>query len=369
VIWGKEDFTHRYGRKPDGMWLAETAADTETLEILAEQGIQFTILAPEQCKRFRPIGWKEWREEPVDTSQPYLIRLPSGASITIFFYHGDLAQDVAFRGALDNGERFAKKIISTAQKTPEGSITHFATDGESYGHHHRYGEMALAYCLKTLSENTDVELTNFASYLASHPPAWEAEIHEPSAWSCAHGVGRWSHNCGCVIDPKNKKKQQWRGILRSTLNWLRDKLSIRFVQELELLFESPWRLRDGLLHAQLNNTCKAWIQSQAQKKLSPTEIKKVSDLLDIQTYALQMFTSCGWFFDDPDGIEPVQILRYAARAIELHHQLLGEDLEEEFVHKLSEIKGLNPELPTGFEIWSGLVRQEKSRDSCSVNKK
>jgi alpha-amylase/alpha-mannosidase (GH57 family) len=360
VIWGKDDFIHRYGRKPDGMWLAETAADTETLEVLAEQGILFTILAPEQCKRFRPIGWKEWREGPVDTSQPYLIRLPSGASITVFFYHGDLAQDVAFRGALNNGERFARKIISTAKKSPEGSITHYATDGESYGHHHRYGEMALAYCLRTLSESTEVEITNYASYLAHHPPAWEAEIHEPSAWSCAHGVGRWSENCGCVIDPQNKGKQEWRKILRSGLNWLRDAINHSYLLELDPLVASPWKLRDGWLKAQLNDKLDEWIERNALRQLSSTEHNKIVSLLDIQTYMLQMFTSCGWFFDYADGIEPVQILRYAARAIELHKQVLGEDLEEEFLNKISTISSLNPKISSGFDIWVGLVHEKRS---------
>ena len=355
VRWGKEDFKKRYDRYPEGIWLAETAADVETLEVLAQEGFLFTILAPEQCKRFRPIGWQEWREEPVDTTQPYKVELPSGLSITIFFYHGDLAQDVAFRGGLNNGESFGKKIISVAKTAPKGSLTHFATDGESYGHHHRYGEVALAYCIKTLREDSDVVLTNYASYLAEHPPAWEAQIHEPSAWSCAHGVGRWSANCGCVIDPKRAGQQEWRPLLRSALNWLRDQLAESYESELEPLIDAPWLLRDGMMQAQLSNTLEDWIHSQANSTLETEQVQKVKDLLHIQTYALQMFTSCGWFFDHACGIEPVQILRYAARAIELQREVMGEDLEEDFVRLLLPIKTLNPDFPTGLELWSGLV--------------
>lgn len=355
IIWGKEDFQYRYGRTPQGMWLAETAVDTETLEILAEQGILFTILAPEQCKAFRPIGWKEWRTEAVDPSQPYIIYLPSGSKMTVFFYHGSLAQDVAFRGALNNGEVFARKIISEAKKNPEGSLTHFATDGESYGHHHRHGEMALAYCLKTLTESEEVQITNFASYLVQHPPAWEAQIHEPSAWSCAHGVGRWSHNCGCVIDPAKKGKQGWRTILRTALNWLRDTVQEYFVQELQHLVDSPFRLRDGFKKAELRNTVDAWIDAQAIKPLTEQERNTIRELLAIQKYSLQMFTSCGWFFDDPAGLEPVQNLRYAARVIELHKNISGTDLEEEFLRKILALTSDHQEYPTGLEIWAGLV--------------
>ncbi|MEC7984670.1 MAG: DUF3536 domain-containing protein [Myxococcota bacterium] len=357
ISWGLADFEYRYKRPAQGIWLAETAADIPTLEALADQGIQFTILAPEQCKRVRPLGWKEWQTvKHVDTTQPYRISLPSGKSICVFFYHGDLAQDVAFRGALNNGEDFGKRIISVAMKSGEGRLTHYATDGESYGHHHRYGEVALAYCLKTLVDQEGIEITNYASYLSEHPPVMEAEIHAPSSWSCAHGVGRWSRNCGCVIDPRNAGKQEWRSDLRAALNWLRDRLKLVYEIQVGALVNEPWLLRDGWMKAELEGNLDGWIQQNAKDTLRGEDVETIRSLMEIQRHALQMFTSCGWFFDDPAGIEPVQILRYAARAMELQKQFDGTDFEEEFVQRLLNMQSLNPKYPSGLEIWAGLVK-------------
>ena len=356
VAWGIADFEYRYKRKPQGIWLAETAADTATLEVLASHGIQFTILAPEQCKQTRPLGWKEWQKtEDTDTTQPYLILLPSGKKITVFFYHGDLAQDVAFRGALDNGEDFGKRIAKVARSHGEGRLTHYATDGESYGHHHRYGDIALAYCLKSLVEEEDIYLTNYASYLAEHPAVMEAQIHEPSSWSCAHGVGRWSDNCGCVIDPRNAGKQQWRKVLREALNWLRDRFVEDYLQITSTLVKDPWLLRHGLYRAEMNNTVDQWLDTQAEKPLSAKQRTQIKERLEIQRQALQMFTSCGWFFDDPAGLEPVQILRYAAKAIALYKEASSIDLTEPFVSKLAAMRGLKPQYPTGTVIWEELI--------------
>ena len=201
VIWGIRDFTYRFKREPEGMWLAETAVDTETLEILAEQNIKFTILAPRQAKSVRKIGdanWTSVNDHSVDIKRPYFIKLPSGKSITVFFYNGDVSQSVAFNGLLNDGKRFAKSLIDLFDKDrDEPQLAHIATDGETYGHHHKHGEMALAYSLDYIEKNKNADLTNYAEFIHKFPATWEAEIHENSSWSCVHGVERWRSNCGC----------------------------------------------------------------------------------------------------------------------------------------------------------------------------
>ena len=354
VLWGISDFKHRYGRPPKGMWLAETAADTASLEALAEAGIEFTILAPEQIKAIRPIGAKVYRrvnQSTLDTSRPYQFNLPSGRSIVVFPYNGDLAQEVAFKGALNNGEHFAHMLIEQARHCPQDSLIHYATDGESYGHHHRKGEMALAYCFKVLNETSDVELTHYAAYLAKHPPQYEALIHEPSAWSCAHGVGRWSANCGCVIDPINAGKQEWRPILRRALNRLRDRLAQAYFMALSGLVEDPWQLRDLWLGAELEGTTEALLKTYAPSS-SDEERTQIRQWVSLQRYALMMFTSCGWFFDDAAGIEPTQILRYARQAMILHETLTGKELESWFVGELEGIQALDPKIGGALGVWA-----------------
>ena len=362
VRWGVADFEHRYGRRPEGMWLSETAADVASLEALAAQGIVFTLLAPRQANKVRALdskgAWSQVNERTIDTTQAYLCRLPSGRTINLFFYDGDLAMEVAFRGALNNGEAFAHQIVSRARGANPGALIHYATDGESYGHHHRYGEMALAYCIKTLQGFDDVQLCNYATYLTKNPPKFEVQIHQPSSWSCAHGVGRWSANCGCVIDPALAGKQEWRAILRDGLNRLRDRINEAFLAECADLVEDPFELRHRWLGASLKGTTDELIRELQKKKLSKIQRKSLVTWMEIQKYALMMFTSCGWFFDDPAGLEPVQILRYAARAIELFETHTGLDLQSSFVADIATMRSQSEKTPTGFEIWAGLVMKE-----------
>ena len=354
VLWGLADFKHRFGRNATGIWLAETAVDTSTLEVLADAGILFTILAPEQIRAIRPIGAKVYRRVKAGTlnsTQPYSISLPSGRHISVFPYDGDLAQEVAFRGALNNGKEFAEHLIDVANQSSDEGLIHFATDGESYGHHHKKGEMALAYCFKVLNESPDVELTHYASYLNTHPPQYEALVHEPSAWSCAHGVGRWSQNCGCHINPKNKNKQEWRPILRKALNKLRDRLSTSYEEALSGYGKDPWALRDQWLAAELSNQTTALL-IQFAPEASESDHLRIRQWIDCQRFALMMFTSCGWFFDDAAGIEPIQILRYARRAMTLHESLTGIELESWFVGKLKGMKGLDPNIGDALGVWA-----------------
>ena len=319
VIWGIRDFENRFGRKPEGMWLAETAVDTATLETLAANGIQYTILAPRQAKAFRKTGDENWTgcaNDNINTRQAYLCKLPSGNTISLFFYDGDLSQAVAFEGLLHDGKNFAQRLINSFENT-KTELIHIATDGESYGHHHRNGEMALADCLEHIQKNDLAKLTNYATYLKENPSEFEIQIHENSSWSCYHGVERWRADCGCKTGGQPDWSQAWRKDLRELLDWLRDELAIIFEKEAGKWVKSPWETRNNANLSIKNNP--------------DTPIDK---LLEMQRNALFMFTSCAWFFDEISGIETTQVLQYAKRAMEIAEELTGKDLHPTFLQKL-----------------------------------
>ena len=341
VIWGIRDFEYRFGRKPEGMWLAETAADTETLEVLAENDIKFTVLAPRQGKAIRKLGAEVWENIPSDSIDPrraYLCKLPSGKSINLFFYHGGVAQDVAFKGLLNDGINFANSLSGSFENIETPQLIHVATDGESYGHHHRYGEMALASCLDHLDKNTDIQVTNYSAFLAKYPPQWEAQIHENSSWSCVHGIERWRSNCGCNTGGRPDWNQNWRGPLRDTLNWLRDKLIPIYETQTASLLKDPWAARNDYVQVVLQRgneeVLKQFFKAHASKNLSESEEILLLRLMEMQRQAMQMFTSCGWFFDEISGLETDQILQYANRAIHYAEQVAGIQLHEEFLSHL-----------------------------------
>ena len=217
IRWGITDFEQRFGRKPEGMWLSETATDTATLEALVDNGIKFTILAPRQCKSVRHESSDDWHEVHggVDSRRAYRCPLPSGRSIDLFFYNGDVSKAVAFEGLLNDGRSLADRLMNSLDVNDDVQIAQIATDGESYGHHHAKGEMALASCLGHIEDNPDFELTNYGQFLELHPPEWEARIHENSSWSCVHGVERWRSNCGCHTGGGPGWHQRWRAPLRT----------------------------------------------------------------------------------------------------------------------------------------------------------
>lgn len=340
VRWGIADFEYRFGRKPEGMWLAETAADTETLEVLAGQGIRFTILAPRQAKAFRKIGAGEWHTPGhggIDTRRPYLCRLPSGRSIVLFFYHGEIAQAVAFEGLLNNGSYFAERFTEAFDGGEEPQLVHIATDGESYGHHHRHGEMALAACLNHIEAHQLAAITNYGQYLELYPPKYEAQIHENSSWSCVHGVERWRSNCGCNSGGRPGWNQEWRKPLREALDWLRDALIPLFQKEASAFLKDEWEARNDYIHVLLSRSDKtvdAFLRRHVRKTLSKEEKTKLLRLMEMQRHAMLMYTSCGWFFDEISGIETNQILQYANRAIYYAAQVAGVELHEEFIRRL-----------------------------------
>ncbi len=342
VRWGIADFEYRFGRKPEGMWLSETAADTETLEVLAEQGIKFTVLAPRQVKAVRRIGETQWHdahEGNLDTRMPYRCKLPSGRSIALFFYNGELSQGVAFKGLLNNGKHFAASLLDTFDDNVQPQLVHIATDGESYGHHHRYGEMALADCLYTIEESRMARITNYGQFLELFPPQFDAQIHENSSWSCVHGVERWRSNCGCNSGGHPGWTQAWREPLRNALNWLRDELSAIYEKQAGIFLHDVWEARNDYISVLLNrndDTVDAFIRRHARKPLEGAEKMKLMRLMEIQRNALLMFTSCGWFFDEISGIETNQILQYADRAMYYAAQVKnGVDLRAPFVKMLA----------------------------------
>ena len=366
VIWGIRDFEYRFQRKPEGIWLAETAVDTETLEVLAEQGLQFTILAPRQAKAIRKIGENTWlptEGENVPTHRPYLCKLPSGKQIVLFFYQGAISQDIAFKGLLGDGNRFAQSILSSFQpQIHEDQLCHVATDGESYGHHHRHGDMALAYCLETLEQHPEVKLTNYAEYLSHHKPCWEVEIHENSSWSCVHGIERWRAHCSCNSGMHPQWNQHWRGPLRETFDWLRDKLNLVFENEVGLFCQDVWQLRNQYIEVILNRgeqCLETFLRGNCTADLSEKEKTHLLRMLEMQRHALLMYTSCAWFFDEISGIETTQVLQYADRAIQLAESESDIKLEQEFLHRLSQAKGNHVEFPDGASVHKHFVQPSR----------
>jgi len=362
IVWGIEDFKHRFQRMPEGMWLAETAVDTASLELLAEYGIRYTILAPRQFKASRKLGQEQWQTS-FDSKIPYLFKLPSGKSIYLFFYNDDIAQGVAFKGWLNSGKMFAHEICRHFTKDSSLQLVHAATDGESYGHHHRYGEMALADCLEVIQKGEIATLTNYGQFLDFYTVDQEAAIHENSSWSCVHGIERWRNDCGCCTGGNSGWNQQWRKPLRDTLNWLRNELVVTFEEEGKKYFFNPYHARNGYIQLILNrnkNNVEAFFDEYATPSLSESEQTSALRLLEMQRQALLMFTSCGWFFDEVSGIETNQILQYALRAIQFALQESGSDLHPEFVERLSHIpsnkfvhEGVNYQkniLPTSIDL-------------------
>jgi alpha-amylase/alpha-mannosidase (GH57 family) len=342
VRWGIDDFKYRFKRMPEGMWLAETAVDTATLEIMAEEGIKYTVLAPRQAKAFRKVGDKNWQElghAAVDPRLAYWCNLPSGKKIALFFYDGRVAQDVAFNNLLSNGASLANRILETLDfHSDEPQLAHIATDGESYGHHHRYGEMALSAAIKHIDRQQPmVKLTNYGEFLELHPPTHEIQIHENSSWSCVHGVERWRSNCGCHTGGGPGWHQKWRAPLRESLDWLRDELNLIFERKATKYFEDPWAVRDAFIEVILNrdeDNVIAFLEKHAIHHPTPEDRTEMLRLLEIQRNSILMFTSCGWFFNDVSGIETSQILKYACRAIYYARQVAGVDLEAIFIEKL-----------------------------------
>ena len=348
VAWGLADFRARFGRDAEGLWLPETAVDTETLEVLAEAGVKFTILAPEQAAG------------EVDPSLPYRWRGPRGQELALFFYDGPVSRAIAFENLLEDGRRLASRLraVFADDATPErAQLVHVATDGESYGHHRRFGEMALAAAVRQLEAAGDVTLTNYGAFLAAHPPTREIEIREGSSWSCPHGVERWRSDCGCRF--RGDTHQRWRGPLRETLDWLRGEVDAFYETRAGIWLKDPWEARDEYVGVVLDRSPQrldAFFGRHQRLALDPTARLEARRLLELQRNRLLMYTSCGWFFDELSAIEPVQILRYAAMALQYLADLGGPRLEDEFVRRLAAAPTNVPAYPDGAAVWKRLIR-------------
>jgi alpha-amylase/alpha-mannosidase (GH57 family) len=364
IIWGIRDFEHRFLRAPEGMWLPETAADLETLDLLAELGIKFTILAPRQASRVRKIGSRSWKDvhgERIDPTRAYLLKLPSRRTLAVYFYDGPISKAVAFEHLLDNGQHFAERLASGFSDSRDWpQLVNIATDGESYGHHHHFGEMALSYALDHLQNAGLARLSNYAEFLQRHPPTHEVEIFENSSWSCVHGIERWRSNCGCNSGGHSDWNQEWRRPLRAALDWLRDQLAPLFEDKGQLLLKDPWSARDAYVEVVLNRdqeNVDRYLRAHQNHDLSKTEKVAAMKLLELQRHAMLMYTSCGWFFDELSGIETVQVIHYAGRALQLAGEILSDSpLEAEFLRRLADAKSNLPEHRDGAHIYEKFVK-------------
>ena len=363
IRWGIRDFETRFGRHPEGMWLPETAVDLRTLQVLAELGIKFTILSPYQAGRVRPLGGRAWRKVDggrIDPSMAYAVRLPSGPAMNVFFYDGPISRAIAFEDVLGDGKRLSDRLLgafSDARTWPQ--LVHIATDGETYGHHKPYGDMALAFALRNIESSQIARLTNYGEYLEKHPPAQEAKVIGNSSWSCVHGVERWKSDCGCNSGGHSGWNQQWRAPLRQAFDWLRDTVAPRYEAEAKKLFDRPWVTRDTYIDVVLDRSRESitrFMTGQAKQELSQTEIVRALKLLELQRYLMLMYTSCGWFFDELSGIETVQVIQYAGRALQLAGQLFAEDLATPFLDLLAQAKSNLPEQGDGRSIYERYVQ-------------
>ncbi|MBL0226833.1 MAG: DUF3536 domain-containing protein [Geobacteraceae bacterium] len=363
VLWGIRDFEQRFLRFPEGMWLAETAVDTETLEVLAEAGIRFTILAPHQAGKVRGGAggrWKDVSGSRIDPSKAYLCRLPSGRSITLFFYDGPISQAVAFEKLLSNGEQFATRLVSGfANHRRHPQLVHIATDGETYGHHHHFGEMALGNALDHIEGNGLARLTNYGEFLELNPATHEVQIIENSSWSCMHGIERWRSDCGCNSGGNSGWNQQWRKPLREALDWLSGHLTKCYAETMTGYLKDPWTARDDYIEVVLDRSVENvadFLHRHSLRPLDEDASIAVLSQLEMQRHAMLMFTSCGWFFDELSGLETVQILQYAGRAIQLAERNGTQGIEGFFLEQLA-LSGSNlPEKGNGAEIYAKFVK-------------
>jgi alpha-amylase/alpha-mannosidase (GH57 family) len=371
IRWGIADFESRFNRKPEGMWLAETAVNRSVLDLMAQEGIKFTTLAPIQCARVRVLApppdapWTETPDATVDPTHPYLVRLDEGRSIAVFFYDGPGSRAIAFEGLLNSGENFGNRLLAGFHPPnpadPEvAQLSHVATDGESYGHHHKHGEMALSYAMHYIEDGTQASLTNYGEFLAKFPPKWEAEVAEDTSWSCAHGIERWRSNCGCN-GGKPGWNQEWRAPLREALDYLRDATAPLAENLAAGLLKDIWVARDAYIQVVLDRSPASIIKffsQHAARELNEVERITCLELLELERHTQLMYTSCGWFFDEVSGIETVQIIAYAGRVIQLARKLFGQpgiDLEAGFLNILAKAKSNVPEMGDGAEVYRRYV--------------
>jgi alpha-amylase/alpha-mannosidase (GH57 family) len=359
VLWGIADFRFRFGREPESMWLPETACNNATLDLLIEQGMRYVILAPGQAGRVRQARgtWKDVSNLGIDPSRAYryIHSQQPGRSLAVFFYDGPLAQAIAFENILRSSELLIGMIKQAAAL---GSLVNVATDGETYGHHFKFGDLALAHALEIEAGDQGLWVTNYGEFLDRQPPEVEVALNNGpdgagTSWSCAHGVARWQRDCGCHTGGEAGWNQRWRAPLRAALDLLRDHVAQQFETVGADLFAAPWRARNAYVDLILDpkRSPTEFLGAQATHSLTATEQSRALTLLEIQRYALLMYTSCGWFFSELSGIETVQIMQYAARVIELTLELGLPAPRQRFLEVLAEATSNARELGNGANIY------------------
>ena len=409
IRWGKADFKSRFGREPEGMWLAETAVDYETLEALAIEGIKFIILAPSQARRCRPIAtadnphpaWQDVSGAQIDPNRAYrcYLRRQESPSVTderhslskdlelsqfhlppdtdayidVFFYDGPISRDMGFGDLLGSSHNFAKRLSQAVKHDHrQHQLVSVATDGETFGHHKHFTEKTLSYAFVEEFPKRGWTVTNYAHYLSLFPPTWEVSLKSVTAWSCAHGVDRWQGGCGCGGEG-SKYQQLWRRPLRDSLNWLRDRLATIYVDIGRKYFNDPWEARDRYIEVlqhslrnddgQLEAALDRFFEQQSGNRITNSSQRvDALRLLEMQRHALLMFTSCGWFFEELSRPETVQILRYAARAIELAADVAGVLLEDEFIQRMAKA----PSNLIEFKDGAGVYREQVVTNRISL---
>ncbi len=355
IRWGLDDFEARFGRPAEGMWLPETAANDLVLSELARAGVRFTVLAPHQAARIRPLGTTQWSSagQDLELDRPYRWLDPdgSGRHLDVFFFDAGRSKAVAFHRALDTSQGFAELFSP-------GRLRVLATDGESYGHHSVYGDRTLAHFFRAEGPRRGLSFTNFATVRHHRPATHEVQLApgpdgEGTAWSCSHGVGRWTRDCGCSTGGGPHAHQRWRAPLRAALENLRGQLHDAFGEMGGELFLDPWAARDDYQPVVGKGPLafEAWAEGRTRRKLSPEDAVRARRLLEMQRNALLMFTSCGWFFHDVSGIETAQILMYAGRAIDHAVDLGLASPEPAFVEALAEAPSYIPEQGTGADVY------------------
>jgi alpha-amylase/alpha-mannosidase (GH57 family) len=361
VMWGLEDFRYRFKREPEAMWLPETACNDETLDLLIEQRMRYVVLAPNQAQRIRRFGDVAWKEvhTSIDTAQPYRYfhRDGSRRSLAVFFYSGPLARSIAFEGALSSSQGLVARLRAVAQG---GSLVNVATDGETYGHHFKFGDLCLAHVVEEEAPKVGFQITNYGEYLDNHDPEFEVEIDNGpdglgSSWSCTHGVGRWADNCGCQTGGEPGWNQRWRKPLLEALQFLKASVDRQFEALGEDLFRNSWQARNAYIKVMLDGgrSLDSFIDDHC-RALSDTDKQRAFTLLEIQKNSLLMFTSCGWFFSDLGGIETLQVLRYAARVLELQNEIGVANPRDKFLELLAEARSNVAEKGSGAEIFRRL---------------
>jgi alpha-amylase/alpha-mannosidase (GH57 family) len=368
IRWGVADFRHRFGREPEAMWLPETACNDNVMAALIEAGMKYVILSPHQAERVRPLearaneaAWKTVADGGIDPRKAYQYfhRDGSGRTIAVFFYDDGIARAIAFENLLWSSEVLLDRLERGAG---DAGMVNVATDGESYGHHFKFGDRCLAYALEVEAAKRGIKVTNYGEFLEQNAPHDEVEIKagpdgQGTAWSCIHGVGRWSRNCGCHTGGEPGWNQEWRASLRAAFDLLRDECAARFEEIGSELLRDPWMARDDFIEVVLGcaGAHDSLLARHARRKLDNEDRARAFTLLDMQRNAMLMYTSCGWFFTELSGIETVQTMKYAGRTMDLMERVGVRAPREQFLDVLAQAKSNLAEMGNGADVFQRAV--------------